>query len=80
MIVEDHDIKIYLDWTLICSSHLIEQALAVLVGSGAYLVGGAWGVTPPQLLEFSYATPPQLLEFSYETLYLVSNFINATFF
>ncbi len=40
---------------------------------GAYLVGGAWGVTPPQLLEFSYATPPQLLEFSYETLYLLGS-------
>jgi hypothetical protein len=32
MIVEDNDIKIYLDWTFICSSHSIEQALGILVG------------------------------------------------
>jgi hypothetical protein len=30
--VEDDNIKIYLDWTLICSSYSIEQSLAVLVG------------------------------------------------
>jgi hypothetical protein len=49
------------------------------IGRGVHS-GGVWGVTPPQLLEFSYTTPPQLLEFSYETLYLVSNFIKAIFF
>ncbi|CAF3919387.1 unnamed protein product [Rotaria magnacalcarata] len=32
IVVEDDNIKIYCDWTFICSSNSIEQSLAVLVG------------------------------------------------
>lgn len=32
IVVEDDNIKIYVDWTFICSSNSIEQALAILVG------------------------------------------------
>jgi len=56
------------DRTQLISFHLFEYI--PFVAAGAYLVGGAWGVTPP----------PQLSEFSYERLYLVSNFIKAIFF
>jgi len=32
MVIEDNDIKIYLDWTFICSSNSIEQSVALIVG------------------------------------------------
>ncbi|CAF2713622.1 unnamed protein product [Rotaria sp. Silwood2] len=32
IVVEDDNIKIYLDWTFICSSNSIEQSLTVFVG------------------------------------------------
>jgi hypothetical protein len=32
MVVEDNEVKIYLDWTFVCSSTSIEQSLGIIVG------------------------------------------------